>query len=172
MLHNHWFRLSFPFECHTSCFCWYTHTHSFHQFYIKLPKATILYLQLHVSQPFSLSAWPLVCYRSVHTPLFTRVQLQSTQLLPQSFWLHWVYHFSVCRHFYIYYGFCCLVCCLSLLLSLCFCYAVAEWVLFSWLIVSLFPHLLLPIMMLTAHLTLSIPWILMKNYSRAYSVSW
>ena len=72
-----------------------THTHSFHQFYIKLLKATILHLQLHVNQPFSLSAWPLVCYRSIHTPLFTRVQLQSTQLLPQSFWLHWVYHFSI-----------------------------------------------------------------------------
>ena len=48
---------------------------SFPPIYIKLPKATILYSRLLISQPSSLSAWPLVCYRSVHTPLFTRVQL-------------------------------------------------------------------------------------------------
>ena len=89
-----------------------THTHSFHQFYIKLPKATILYSGLLISQPFSLSAWPLVCYRSI-------------QLLPQSFWLHWACHIY-CRHFYIYYGFCCSVY-LSVsivisLLSLCWCW--------------------------------------------------
>ena len=86
-----------------------THTHSFHQFYIKLLKATILHLQLHVNQPFSLSAWPLVCYRSVHTPLFTRVQLQSTQLLPQSFWLPLDMSHLLQTHIYIYYGFCCSV---------------------------------------------------------------
>ena len=74
-----------------------THTHSFHQFYIKLPKATILHSGLLISQPFSLSAWPLVCYRSI-------------QLLPQSFWLHWVHHISIVQTLYIYYGFCCSVC--------------------------------------------------------------
>ena len=95
ILHTHWFCLSFSL---TAIRPVSDNAHnSFPPIYIKLPKATILYSRLLISQPSSLSAWPLVCYRSVHTPLFTRVQLQSTQLLPQSFWLHWTCHIY-CRH--------------------------------------------------------------------------
>ena len=71
------------------------HTTAFHQSTSSCQKRTILYSWLQVDPSFSLSAWPLVCYRSI-------------QLLPQSFWLHWACHIY-CRH-YIYYGFCCSVC--------------------------------------------------------------
>ena len=154
-LHTHWFCLSFSLTAiRPVSVCAHN---SFPPIYIKLPKANILHSGLLISQSFSLFAWSLVCYRSI-------------QLLPQPFWLHWACHISIADTSISIMASAVQFVCLSLLLFLCFYYADAECLLLPGACTS-YTSLLLLLNHFADAMQIAVHSLMMKNYSRAYSMS-